>query len=118
MATRTAGLLHAATDDEALLRVHPVVARALPGASASSVESGKTASLVVIHRQPLFRDCLVRCLEQVHQSCVVLAFPSLREWFASAARHPAPAAIVAFVSGKNSIEPELRREFAQFSASK
>jgi DNA-binding NarL/FixJ family response regulator len=120
MVTRTAGVLRSATEGEALPRPYPIAAHAAADSAASHADPpiDKTAAIVVIHRQPLFRECLVRCLEHVHQSCSVLAFSNLSEWLSAGGRNPAPAAIVACVSGKGSIDPELRRELAQLSAKK
>jgi DNA-binding NarL/FixJ family response regulator len=90
-------------------------------ASSDSVEGpllagGDEATIAVVDRRALFRDCLVRSLQSVHEQCRILAFASLSEWLTGARRFPSPALLVVCVSGGNSIDPDVRRELAQLAA--
>src|SRR5690606_13880002 len=71
-----------------------------------------------VDRRPLFRDCLVGCLEAVRNDCVVFSCSSISEWLAVASDYPQPAVLVVCVSGDRSIDPNVRRELAKLSARK
>jgi DNA-binding NarL/FixJ family response regulator len=94
----------------------PVDPASVKDVESPSLAGGDEATIVVIDRRVLFRDCLVRCLQSIHGQCRVFSFASLAEWLASAGQLPSPALLVVCVAGGKSIDPGLRRELAQLSA--
>lgn len=87
----------------------------ITSAESPSLDANE-ATIIVVDRRVLFRDCLVRCLRSIHPRGRILAFASLAEWLAAANDLPSPALLVVCVSGKKAIEPDLRRELTRLSA--
>lgn len=120
MVARIAGTSRAA----ATSRVQRSVSRAADKSNlAEAVESppivgGEQLAIVIVDRRPLFRECLVRSLEPIRRSCVVFACASISEWLEAEEDYPHPALLVVCVSGRKTIDPNVRRELAQLSARK
>jgi DNA-binding NarL/FixJ family response regulator len=77
-----------------------------------------TASIIIIDKRALFRDCLARCLESTCQNYCVISFPSIAEWLACANARSLPVVLLVCVSEKRTIDPDVRRELAQLAARK
>jgi DNA-binding NarL/FixJ family response regulator len=89
--------------------------------SAEAVGSppiGCTASIIIIDKRALFRDCLARCIELTHQNLCVFSFANVAEWLACANAKSLPVALLVCVSERKTIDPDVRRALAQLATQK
>jgi DNA-binding NarL/FixJ family response regulator len=73
------------------------------------------ATIVVIDRRALMRECLTKCLKATQRTGTVLAFGTVAEWHAAASAAKSISLVLYYIGSRRASEPDVVRDVAMLS---